>query len=313
MASARHCLSLSLSIHSNASGPSGPQATILRVILLVPDHYGQVQRVLSCSPAVLGWLQELPGARPDLELECIPKLVIIVSDCIPGFGSVCPMRIPTSKCVYHMCIPTFSSFIVPGAQFSAQYPVCIPKTKSVYPALMRIRSNSRSVPGTLDLDLAGPHELALQEREWVWGGVSLQHCRVKVSINISVCVHRAMCCAALKNDNPPPPNPYISEMAFSCRFQKVYTYPPPPPQVTTCLHVEAKVAETTEKCQNPQSWQVMNVPERSASHSRGCHTLNAPTLVAEQHKFFWHVPNLLGHGSGGNAPQALMRLTAILG
>ena len=33
--------------------------------------------------------------------------------------------------------------------------------------------------------------------------------------------------AALKNDNPSPPNPYISEMAFSCRFQKVYTYPPP--------------------------------------------------------------------------------------
>ena len=27
----------------------------------------------------------------------------------------------------------------------------------------------------------------------------------------------------------PPPNPYISEMAFSCRFQKVYTNPPTPP------------------------------------------------------------------------------------
>ena len=26
---------------------------------------------------------------------------------------------------------------------------------------------------------------------------------------------------------PPPPNPYISETAFSHRFQKVYTYPPP--------------------------------------------------------------------------------------
>ena len=77
-----------------------------------------------------------------------------------------------------------------------------------------------------------------------------------------VCVHCPMCCAALKNHNPSPPNPYISEMAFSCRFQKVYTYPPP--QVTTCLHAEAKVAETTEKCQNPQSWQVLNVPERYA-------------------------------------------------
>ena len=57
--------------------------------------------------------------RPVLEIECIPKLVIIVSDCIPGFRSVCPMCIPTFKCVYHMCIPTFSSFIVLHAQFSS--------------------------------------------------------------------------------------------------------------------------------------------------------------------------------------------------
>ena len=60
---------------------------------------------------------------------------------------------------------------------------------------------------------------------------------------------------------PPSPNPYISEMAFSCRFQKVYTYPPPP-QVTTCLHMEAKVVEIAEKCQNPESWHILNVPER---------------------------------------------------
>ena len=76
-----------------------------------------------------------------------------------------------------------------------------------------------------------------------------------------VCVHRPMCCAALKNVNPSPPNPYISETAFSCTFQKVYTYPP---QVTTCLHTEAKVVESAEKCQNPESWQAMNVPERYA-------------------------------------------------
>ena len=50
-----------------------------------------------------------------------------------------------------------------------------------------------------------------------------------LTVQCCVCVHRPMCCAALKNDNPSPPNPYISEMAFSCRFQKVYTYPPPPP------------------------------------------------------------------------------------
>ena len=48
-----------------------------------------------------------------------------------------------------------------------------------------------------------------------------------LTVQCCVCVHRPMCCAALKNDNPSPPNPYISEMAFSCRFQKVYTYPPP--------------------------------------------------------------------------------------
>ena len=54
---------------------------------------------------------------PVLEIECIPKLVIIVSDCIPGFRSVCPMCIPTFKCVYHVCIATFSSFIVLRAQF----------------------------------------------------------------------------------------------------------------------------------------------------------------------------------------------------
>ena len=60
---------------------------------------------------------EWHAAGAVLEIECIPKLVIIVSDCIQGFRSVCPMCIPTFKCVYHMCIPTFSSFIVLCAQF----------------------------------------------------------------------------------------------------------------------------------------------------------------------------------------------------
>ena len=31
------------------------------------------------------------------------------------------------------------------------------------------------------------------------------------------------------------PNPYISEMAFSHRFRKAYTYPPPPPQGNNIL------------------------------------------------------------------------------
>ena len=66
--------------------------------------------------------------------------------------------------------------------------------------------------------------------------------------------------------SPIPPNPYISETAFSQRFQKVYAYPPHPPQATTCLHTEAKLVESAEKCQNPQSWQVMDVPERYGKH-----------------------------------------------
>ena len=53
---------------------------------------------------------------PVLEVECIPKLVIIVSDCIPGFRSVCPMCIPTFKCVYHMCM-------LQGACYHSMYPV----------------------------------------------------------------------------------------------------------------------------------------------------------------------------------------------
>ena len=61
--------------------------------------------------------QKERGGGAVLEIECIPKLVIIASDCIPGFRSVCPMCIPTFKCVYPMCIPTFSSFIVLRAQF----------------------------------------------------------------------------------------------------------------------------------------------------------------------------------------------------
>ena len=36
-------------------------------------------------------------------------------------------------------------------------------------------------------------------------------------------------CAQNCDHLPPPPNPYISETAFSHRFQKAYTYPPPPP------------------------------------------------------------------------------------
>ena len=77
----------------------------------------------------------------------------------------------------------------------------------------------------------------------------------------------------------PPPNPYISEMAISCRFQKVYTYPPPPPQVTTCLHMEAKLVENAEKCQNPRSWHIMNVPERYTAEASLFTTIRTTLVV----------------------------------
>ena len=63
------------------------------------------------------------------------------------------------------------------------------------------------------------------------------------------------------------------------QISKSIHIPPPPPPVTTCLHAEAKVAETTEKCQNPQSWKVMNVPERNTN--RG----NALLSVAKVHLY----------------------------
>ena len=80
-----------------------------------------------------------------------------------------------------------------------------------------------------------------------------------LTVQCCVCVHRPMCCAALKMTTPPPQTHTFLKWRFLADFKK-YTHTPP--QVTTCLHVEAKVAETTEKCQNPQSWQVLNVPER---------------------------------------------------
>ena len=75
-----------------------------------------------------------------------------------------------------------------------------------------------------------------------------------------VCVHRPVCCATLKNVTPPPTHTFL-KWRFLADFKK-YTHTPPPPQVTTCLHMEAKVVENAEKCQNPQSWHILNVPER---------------------------------------------------
>ena len=59
---------------------------------------------------------------------------------------------------------------------------------------------------------------------------------------------------------------HLSEMAFSCRFQKGIT--PPPPFVVTCLHLEAKVVKNPQDCQNAQSWHIMNEAERSVNMGR---------------------------------------------
>ena len=57
---------------------------------------------------------------------------------------------------------------------------------------------------------------------------------------------------------PPPTHTFLKRPLLT-DFKKYHI---PPPQVTTRLHIGAKVVEIAEKCQNPQSWQVMNVPER---------------------------------------------------
>ena len=105
-----------------------------------------------------------------------------------------------------------------------------------------------------------------------------------------VCVHRPMCCAELKNVNPSPPNPYMRR--FLADFKK-YTHSPPPQVTTTCLHTEAKVVQGAEKCQNPESWQVPNVPERCAYcfgfvHLSLC-LLFLPQELDRQLAEFWQV------------------------
>ena len=60
--------------------------------------------------------------------------------------------------------------------------------------------------------------------------------------------------------NPPPRTHAFLKWRFLADFKK-YTHTRPP-QVMTCFHMEAKVVEIAEKCQNPESWHIMNVPER---------------------------------------------------
>ena len=75
-----------------------------------------------------------------------------------------------------------------------------------------------------------------------------------------LCAPSNVLCYAEKCDPPPLTHTFL-KWRFLADFKK-YTHPPPPPQVTTCLHMEAKLVEIPEKCQNPQSWHIMNVPER---------------------------------------------------
>ena len=60
---------------------------------------------------------------------------------------------------------------------------------------------------------------------------SLDHCLV-------LCIVHFAAPFAQKCDHlpPPPPNPYISETAFSHRFQKVYPHPPPPQRDEILAH-----------------------------------------------------------------------------
>ena len=63
--------------------------------------------------------------------------------------------------------------------------------------------------------------------------------------SVHVCVpHPLPSSGAQKCDHPAPYNPYISEMAFSHRFQKVY----PPPEGTKFWRIGAKVEKSPRKC-----------------------------------------------------------------
>ena len=57
----------------------------------------------------------------------------------------------------------------------------------------------------------------------------------------------------------PPHNPYISETAFSHRFQKVYTNPP---YTMKFWCFGQKIEKTLKKHEFAPRWHVMNVPER---------------------------------------------------
>ena len=79
-----------------------------------------------------------------------------------------------------------------------------------------------------------------------------------------VCVNRQMGSSDLKSVStyPPPPNPYISETAFSHRFQKAYTYPHAPLRGDMFAHWGKHCKKKTKKWQNAQSWHKADEAER---------------------------------------------------
>ena len=101
----------------------------------------------------------------------------------------------------------------------------------------------------------------IQNNQW-----SLEHCPV-------LCIVQFAALFAQKCDLLPPP---FSEMAFSHRFQKLYTYPPP--KGTKFWRIGPKVYKTQEKCQNPPCWRTMNVPERDTSITTRTHNIIHNTM-----------------------------------
>ena len=66
-------------------------------------------------------------------------------------------------------------------------------------------------------------------------------------------------CAQNCDHLPPPPHPYISETAFSHRFQKAYT---PPPYGTKFWCIGPKLEKTPKNCEFAPCWHKPDVPER---------------------------------------------------
>ena len=82
------------------------------------------------------------------------------------------------------------------------------------------------------------------------------------TVQCMFCWYRHICCCVLTNVTTyPPPNPYISEAAFSCRFQKVHTYPPPPQRNDILAH-RTENSENLRKVPKPTELAHYDQPPR---------------------------------------------------